>query len=173
MLPSPFLIRSSSFFGLPFLDEKWMICTQNVSKLWIFGLSFVISIRLVNSTHFRSFHKTKTNCTLCDYLHALISKRIRITYCILIHFSTLPTLWSICIYWNRRVVAFLTGFLHTSQAVAWSDFPISTLLCKSAILKVPSNLPSTLLLALQEQFCTGTVEPRARQQLATESRRQL
>ena len=75
--------------------------------------------------------------------------------------STCPILWSICIYWNRRVVATeplvlrSQGFLHSSQAVAWSDFPISTLLCKSAILKVPSNLPSTL--ASQEQFCTGTV----------------
>ena len=56
------------------------------SNFWIlnfpalFCLRFVISIQLVNLTHFRSLYKTKTNCMLCDYLHALISKRIRITY---------------------------------------------------------------------------------------------
>ena len=65
-----------------FYSCRWVVSTmfENFSKLWIFGLRFVISIRLVNSTHFRSLYKTKTNCTLCDYLHALISKRIKITY---------------------------------------------------------------------------------------------
>ena len=54
--------------------------SQKIKRKNIFGLRFVISIDTSARPVFRSLYKTITNCALCDYLHAVFSKRIWITW---------------------------------------------------------------------------------------------